>query len=543
MVSRGNVILSLGVIVGLSIPALADGPSADFTKPAAADAKQAAATRVLITIAKETTVITKPLRKDGYPDYVAALNEFDAMGVTPENNAAVLLWSAIGPAPMVEADRANYFGLLGMPVPPEIGDYFVESDAFVRQQSTTVKSRADRVSAELARIEHQHWIATHRAWSARECRLLATWLDTNARPLDLAAKASRRSKLFDPLIVHGDNLLLAAPVHLAQFEYHLATALVERATLRLGDGKSAAAWQDLLAAHRMARLCGLGATLAEGLLACNIDEIACRGDQALLRSATLSAADAQRMRADLLKLTALPSMAEKIDQEERFGFLDCVVYASRHGLLGWGRDLIWEEKRPLNVGESILNMFSAIALDWDVILRMGNNWYDRVLAAYGEPTAPRQRIALAAIDRDIDAIMHPAKKWQPRSLATLRRDLTDRFGRDFVALLVPAVTKAADIEHSAAMRFELDKLAFSLAAFHADHGSYPAKLGELVPKYAEAMPEDVFIAGDFHYKPDGDDYLLYSVGPNGNDDGGRERDDDKGGAGWDDIVVRVRKAP
>jgi len=32
-------------------------------------------TRVLVTISKETTYITEPLRADGYPDYVAALNQ------------------------------------------------------------------------------------------------------------------------------------------------------------------------------------------------------------------------------------------------------------------------------------------------------------------------------------------------------------------------------------------------------------------------------------------------------------------------------------
>ena len=65
------------MIVGLStIVASADGPPVNAKKPpVAADARQPAANPVLVTIAKETTVITKPLRKDGYVDYAAALNE------------------------------------------------------------------------------------------------------------------------------------------------------------------------------------------------------------------------------------------------------------------------------------------------------------------------------------------------------------------------------------------------------------------------------------------------------------------------------------
>ncbi len=35
---------------------------------------------VLVTISKETTYITEPLRPDGYPDYIAALNQRASKG-------------------------------------------------------------------------------------------------------------------------------------------------------------------------------------------------------------------------------------------------------------------------------------------------------------------------------------------------------------------------------------------------------------------------------------------------------------------------------
>jgi hypothetical protein len=43
-------------------------------------------TKPKFTISKETTFITEPLDKDGYPDYAAALNARLSKGVTPENN-------------------------------------------------------------------------------------------------------------------------------------------------------------------------------------------------------------------------------------------------------------------------------------------------------------------------------------------------------------------------------------------------------------------------------------------------------------------------
>lgn len=59
--------------------------------------KHAAGNRVLVTISKETTYITEPLHPDGYPDYVAVLNQQFSEGVTPENNSAVLFLKAVGP--------------------------------------------------------------------------------------------------------------------------------------------------------------------------------------------------------------------------------------------------------------------------------------------------------------------------------------------------------------------------------------------------------------------------------------------------------------
>ena len=51
---------------------------------------------------------------DGYPDYVAALNQRCSRGVTPENNAAVLAWKAVGPKPVEQQRRKQYFAMLGI---------------------------------------------------------------------------------------------------------------------------------------------------------------------------------------------------------------------------------------------------------------------------------------------------------------------------------------------------------------------------------------------------------------------------------------------
>src|SRR5438270_6227943 len=78
------------------------------------------------TIGKDTTYVTEPVDKDGYIDYVTAVNDRLRQGVTPDNNAVVLLWKALGPRPDGIAVPARFFQWLGIPEPPEAGDYFVD---------------------------------------------------------------------------------------------------------------------------------------------------------------------------------------------------------------------------------------------------------------------------------------------------------------------------------------------------------------------------------------------------------------------------------
>jgi hypothetical protein len=79
-------------------------------------------------------------------------------------------------------------------------------------------------------------------------------------------------------------------------------------------------------------------------------------------------------------------------------------------------------------------------------------------------------------------------------------------------------------------------LALALAAFQRDHARYPDKLDELVPAYLPSIPGDIFSGKLLTYRPSENGYLLYSVGRNGADDGGRTQDDHPQG---DDIVVRM----
>jgi|GEM_PF-752720 len=64
-------------------------------------------------------------------------------------------------------------------------------------------------------------------------------------------------------------------------------------------------------------------------------------------------------------------------------------------------------------------------------------------------------------------------------------------------------------------------VSLALQAYHAEHNAYPATLVELTPAYLKAVPDDPFaLQAPLCYQRTETGYLLYSIGPDGKDDGG-----------------------
>lgn len=64
-------------------------------------------------------------------------------------------------------------------------------------------------------------------------------------------------------------------------------------------------------------------------------------------------------------------------------------------------------------------------------------------------------------------------------------------------------------------------LGCALERYRSVHGEYPGKLAALVPSFIAALPHDVLTGEPYLYKRDDrGDFVLYSVGWNGSDDGG-----------------------
>lgn len=95
------------------------------------------------------------------------------------------------------------------------------------------------------------------------------------------------------------------------------------------------------------------------------------------------------------------------------------------------------------------------------------------------------------------------------------------------SILRPSLQKALMTHFRVIAMRRMAATALAIKLYETDHGSRPAELADLVPKYLPAVPKDPFAADgrDIGYLPNAPRPILYSVGQNGIDQGGKYADD------------------
>ena len=485
------------------------------------------------TVGKDTTYVEGPLDKDGRIDYETALNELLGKGVTPEKNANVLLFKAFGPHPDGAKIPDAFFKLMKMDPPPEQGDYLVSQQDYCKKIGTNPDKFYDLLEP-----------VTGQAWTAQEHPLVANWLKANEKPLAIAIEASKRTHFYYPVLggrVDGKSTgLVSAQVVGVQQCRQIGSALTARAMLRVSEKKYDEAWQDLLACHRLARLVGRGGTLIEGLVGVALETLACNADIGFLDGAKVDAKKLKQCLADLQALPPLPAMADKLNQTERYWFLETVMIIDREGV-GHLEGLMVPGGGKQGMLEGVISKVVFSNIQWDQALRNGNQYYDRMYAAMNIKERDKRVKELDKIELEIrtlkgEVLMTKDIATRILSAKNIGEAKGKYIGDILICLILPGVPRV----QQAADRTEQNQrnlhIAFALGAFKAEQGSYPKKLDALAPKYLAKVPNDLFNGKALTYRPAADGFLLYSVGVNGKDDGGRSSNDDPDA---DDLPVRL----
>jgi hypothetical protein len=506
---------------------------------------------VRVTISKETTCLTGPIRSDGWLDYATAINERCSRGVTAENNAAIPFWRSVGPKDIPKEKRERFFKMLGISPLPDQGQYLVqlyEHLQYVKDGPASGTPERNQWEGDITLDQPR--LAQSRPWSRKEFPVLANWLDSNAKPLEVLCAAADRTRFFEPLVVKANGSLLDAFEIMDLSGFRCAVELLRlRAMQEVAEGKVDAAWRYLLVCHRLARLMGQKALLVDGIVARGLERSAYDGEVAIIHHAHPTSEKLTQFRRELLELPGLPPM-ESYFLGERLFSLDFVwsVAAGDPAALRLCGGFSLKDRNK----ESRTQLLADRRVDWDIVFRKYNAGLDEVEKAWRQPTLFQRYQALGKLDAAArvaaNRVIDPAelaKFLSPQtSKADISRQLADiLFGSDGVAgFEVYAVAEALN-----AVRTQLTDFAFALAEYHNDRAAYPGSLAELSPKYIADIPKDPFSDQAYCYRPQGNGYLLYSVGRNGKDDGGANSLDDlKKYAGAtdfdklpDDIAIRT----
>ncbi len=495
--------------------------------------------RATVTVGPETTVATGPLDEDGRVDYIAAVNERLRGDITPEQNANVLIWEAIGPRPEGPAVPAEFFQWLGRPAPPGDGEYLTRWDDFFKARLLAEADAEGEPEWGVADRKAKRERAQQWPWAPAAEPDVAAWLAANDRPLALLSRASTRPAYYNPLTPprppYGDGRLTSSrmPGPLALRE--AANLFVCRAMMRLGAGQPDAAWRDLMTCHRLGRLAEKGGTLIEYLVGVAVQYAAVRGELVFLGRANLTAAQVAACRADLQALPPPSRVADKIDVAERFYVLDGLQMLARAGAASVEDVAAFaDDNRP--PADSLQRRLFGRSVNWDPGLRYMNTAYDRCVAALRLGDEPARRQAMTALIDDVQAQTTAAARaaWASHLTGPARRG--EDLSKLIVGLLVPVLNSIAGAEVRADQTHHNLAVAFALAAYRADHGMYPPALADLAPKYLPEVPPDIYANGALLYRPTAAGYLLYSVGPNKEDDEGHGREADPPG---DDLAVEM----
>ncbi|NQT17173.1 MAG: hypothetical protein HQ582_30750 [Planctomycetes bacterium] len=508
---------------------------------------------LVVTISEETTHIVRPLDDDGYVDYIAALSERSRQGITPDNNAALLLWQAVGQDEVcgIVDDRhyATVFRELGVGPLREDRTYFVSLYTYGKELDEAGPPPRRRQSddqtphEDSADPDNWTWLlddqsdeASQRPWSPGEFPQLATWLERNKAPLGLMIEGSRKERFYSPRSRGNNPLSLLDTWQLAIEPCgDVCNALTIRAMLRLQQRNAEVARQDLLACHRWARLIGQGPFFVDALAAWRFDAIACSGDAAVARHGNLTSDEIRRYRADLKKLGPLPQIAERIDLSERFTSLDIMIVLAREGPGVLGSP---DDEDPF--GELLWQKGGNRAVDWDTVLRVANEHYNRVVEIVRVDDRVERARAIVEFEEEVDRQVEANAGLRSLAKSALAKGPRKALAEKIGLLLAPLVSGTLESEDRALAKLRMADTSLALAAYRADHGGYPEKLAELVPEYVDEVSRDVFTEDELRYALIDDDYLLYSVGPNGEDEEGRTHESEPRG---DDVVIRTASVP
>jgi hypothetical protein len=455
-----------------------------------------------LTVSKETTYITEPLRADGTPDYAAWLNRKHSAGVTPENNAALVL-RAIEPAALREMG---------------VDERAAPEPALVRGGLRDLQPLEEHLKRKLdpqgevpgigplppdldGAFTAQHGRAMAGPWRPADAPLVAAWLQMNEASLARIEEATRtRTRFFVP--VPGDLAFDMKLPSLLGFRV-TGNALRVRALASAAWGDRAAARRDVVAGLRLASLLEQGPWLIDRLVAVALRGIAAEPVVALADPAAPAAA--RDLLNSLKQVPASVPIDDVLDVNERLVFLAGYVdlyRAGRTSARAWEDRmtslLAAQEEMARGLGleppSPAWRKIQPWAVDWDELLSTVNRCWQN----------PGCKAELSAAKEDLE----PALLDDLVAKAGRDKEARRRVTRVFLWLQERGSLSRAGISwNEAEAILRLARVSAAGAVLRAEAGRYPSG-GAALAREAGLDPRADLAGYSFDYWSDGSRFAI-----------------------------------
>jgi hypothetical protein len=135
----------------------------------------------------------------------------------------------------------------------------------------------------------------------------------------------------------------------------------------------------------------------------------------------------------------------------------------------------------------------------------------------------------------------PEQRQEAADSVFARFDKTSRVHM-LLRAIMPAFSNCTIIDLRIAAQLRTARAGLAIERYRLAAGKLPESLAELIPTYLDAVPKDPFDGKDLRYKKLETGFVVYSIGKDGNDDGGKERQRKRTGppATWDVTFIVQR---
>jgi len=471
-----------------------------------------AQTKPPFSISAETTAITAPLTPDGFPDYIAALNQKYSKDVTPDNNAFAALLQIRGTENNTIAPSVHdqFLKMLDIKPTPANTNTWQSYDEYLTTLLPADQRRA--ATNEFASLRN-------RPWKAQESANAATYLKNEDNFLNAIVEASNRTRYWFPYVSPNGSMMeykLPTIGPLRDMAYALAT----RATLRAGSADFDGFLSDVAAIKHLALLQSHRPTNVEQIVAVNTYNVADTALGAVVASGQLTPAQCVKIRNMLAKDVPLPPLSLEL---ERWNSLDTAqrIYAGTFDLLKYADGL------GLPKGTS--DAFKTIdrdQVDWDAVLKAINGEFDSLEAAEKVTPLPPFLARFGTFQQRWDG-------WRRDSLNTdntlkqrpgeSRAAYSQRVYHYMSCLFIPDLWRPEVLRRRALMYDDMLQVLLAAAEIKAATGQWPKDAAAITTNSSlKTIPTDIHANPPaplrYHVLPTG--IQVYSVGDNNKDDNG-----------------------